>query len=124
MVRIKCEVCGEYGYLQQLKNYFRVRHYDAQAKAKGKYAFYYHKQTQAYAESQLKNIKAIDLNKLQQLKNLEHKSTTSVQGVQENKLETSSKSSGCSLVWLGHQPATLTTRVQIPATAPNNIFIC
>jgi hypothetical protein len=26
--------------------------------------------------------------------------------------------SGCSLVWLGHQPATLTTRVRIPATAP------
>ena len=26
--------------------------------------------------------------------------------------------SGRSLVWLGHQPATLTTRVQIPATAP------
>ena len=28
------------------------------------------------------------------------------------------KTSGRSLVWLGHQPPTLTTRVQIPATAP------
>ena len=28
--------------------------------------------------------------------------------------------SGRSLVWLGHQPATLTTRVQISAAAPNN----
>ncbi len=26
--------------------------------------------------------------------------------------------SGRSLVWLGHQPATLTTRVQIPVAAP------
>ena len=31
--------------------------------------------------------------------------------------ELSPKSCGRSLVWLGHQPPTLTTRVQIPATA-------
>jgi hypothetical protein len=30
-----------------------------------------------------------------------------------------SRASGRSPVWLGHQPPTLTTRVQIPATAPN-----
>jgi hypothetical protein len=31
---------------------------------------------------------------------------------------------GRSLVWLGHQPPTLTTRVQIPATAPPMERIC
>ena len=30
----------------------------------------------------------------------------------------SQNNSGYSLVWLGHQPATLTTRVQIPVAAP------
>ena len=81
MVRIKCQVCGEYGYLQQLKNYYQVRHYDAQAKAKGEYAFYYHKQTQAYAQAQLKNIKAENFNNCKTAKSLEHKGCVSVQGV-------------------------------------------
>ena len=31
--------------------------------------------------------------------------------------------SGRSLVWLGHQPATLTTRVQIPAAAPHSFSL-
>ena len=61
------------GYLQQLKNYYRVRHYDAQAKEEGKYAFYYHKQTQAYAESQLKHIKAESFNNCKMSNCTEHK---------------------------------------------------
>ena len=36
---------------------------------------------------------------------------------------TRTKGCGRSLVWLGHQPATLTTRVQIPATAPSKSLL-
>jgi len=49
-MRIKCEVCGEEGYLQKLKNYYRVRQYNSQAKAKGQYPFYYHQQSKAHEE--------------------------------------------------------------------------
>ena len=114
-MKIKCEICGKMGYLQQLKNYYRVRHYSPQLKAKGKYPFYYHQQSRAHAESQLKNIKVENFNKQKPKENCEHQKCSTVQ---KNSQYLGSKSSGCSLVWLGHQPATLTTRVQIPATAP------
>ncbi len=43
-------------------------------------------------------------------------------GLDQKLKDLSSKLSGRSLVWLGHQPPTLTTRVQIPATALNRLF--
>jgi hypothetical protein len=111
MVKIKCEVCHQVGYLQQLGNYFRVRHYAGINPETGKAKFYYHQQNKEYAETQLAltdkqgNLKE---QPFKQLNNIEHRISQYL----------GSKSSGCSLVWLGHQPATLTTRVQIPATAP------
>jgi hypothetical protein len=123
-MRIKCEVCGEYGYIQKLGNYYRVRHYSSEAREKGKYSFYYHKQTVGYAEEQLKALEPKDVCS----SNLEHKGKSSVQEariLKPNSSIKSKKKSGCSLVWLGHQPATLTTRVRIPATAPlSHIYSC
>jgi hypothetical protein len=117
MMRITCQVCKQSGYLQQLGNYFRVRHYAGKNPETGKTKFYYHQQTKEYAETQLtlKNTKrklTQKSNSSDQLNNTEHL----------NLSKSSLVSSGCSLVWLGHQPATLTTRVQIPATAPRTIF--
>ena len=51
-MKIKCEVCKQEGYLQQLGNYFRIRHYEGKG-ANGKGKFYYHQQTPAYVKSQL-----------------------------------------------------------------------
>jgi hypothetical protein len=104
-MRIICEVCKESGYLQQLGNYFRVRHYAGKDKNTGK-ARFYHQQTKEYALSQM-NIKQTS-KPIEQMNNTEHL----------NLKDLSLISSGRSLVWLGHQPPTLTTRVQIPATAP------
>jgi hypothetical protein len=56
-VKIECEQCHELGYLQQLGNYFRVRHYEGIDKNTGKSKFYYHQQNREYALSQLENIK-------------------------------------------------------------------
>ena len=51
-MRIICEVCNKVGYLQQLGNYYRVRHYDSKAKTKKKYPFYYHQQSPQWALAQ------------------------------------------------------------------------
>ena len=111
-VRIICEVCKESGYLQQLGNYFRVRHYAGINPETGKAKFYYHQQSKEYAETQIDIVKKqgnlLKQQTIEQLNNLDR----------SNLKDLSSVSSGRSLVWLGHQPPTLTTRVQIPATAP------
>ena len=111
MVRIVCQVCSKEGYLQQLGNYYRVRHYAGINPETGKAKFYYHQQTKEYAETQLALIEKqghLEQQPIEQLNNLD----------QLNVKDLSSNSSGRSLVWLGLQPPTLTTRVQIPATAP------
>ena len=113
MVRIVCQVCSQEGYLQHLGNYYRVRHYAGKNPETGKAKFYYHQQTKEYAESQLASIEKGEnpsqkSNTIEHLNNHEHL----------NLSNSSLISSGRSLVWLGHQPPTLTTRVQIPATAP------
>ena len=71
-MKIKCEVCGNLGFLQHLsKNYYRVKHY--LGSVDGKLKFEYHKQSLAYvqiilgAPNQVRKIdpidpKAIDLN--------------------------------------------------------------
>ena len=112
-MRIICEVCQQEGYIQKLGNYYRCRHYAGKDPKTGKARFYYHQQSKEYAESQLAGIeKGENLNQksntIEQLNNHEHL----------NLSNSSLISSGRSLVWLGHQPPTLTTRVQIPATAP------
>jgi hypothetical protein len=106
MVRIVCQVCIQEGYLQQLGNYFRVRHYAGKNPKTGKAKFYYHQQTKEYALSQLSHN--------QTPKPIDHLITPEHLNLKDSSLI----SSGRSPVWLGHQPPTLTTRVQIPATAP------
>jgi hypothetical protein len=106
VVKIECQVCHQPGYLQQLGNYFRMRHYAGKNPETGKAKFYYHQQTKEYALSQMdskQNSKPIDHLTIPEHLNLKDSSLIL---------------SGRSLVWLGHQPPTLTTRVQIPATAP------
>ena len=49
-MRIVCEVCKQEGYLQQLGNYYRVRHYRGKAEY-GKSKFYYHQQTISYIKA-------------------------------------------------------------------------
>ena len=51
-MRAICEVCKQEGYLQQLGNYYRVRHYQGKNEA-GKGKFYYHQQTKGWVEAQL-----------------------------------------------------------------------
>jgi hypothetical protein len=113
MAKIECEVCHEIGYLQQLGNYFRVRHYAGINPTTGKSKFYYHQQSKEYAESQLANIEKGE-NIKQQSNSIEHLTNHEHLNLSNSSLI----SSGRSLAWLGHQPPTLTTRVQIPATAP------
>ena len=100
-MKITCEVCKQEGYLQRLGNYYRVRHYDNNARANGKYAFFYHKQTQEYAEAL---IRKTDENFNRNCENLNGKTESSkleqLNSVQNGNLrETSLNSSGRSLVW-------------------------
>jgi hypothetical protein len=53
MVRIVCQVCNQEVDLQQLGNYFRVRHYAAINPETGKAKFYYHQQTKEQAETHI-----------------------------------------------------------------------
>ena len=71
MVKIECQVCHKLGYLQQLGNYFRVRHYAGKNKTTGKAKFYYHQQNREYAETQLAIIEKGE-NIKQQTSNIEH----------------------------------------------------
>jgi hypothetical protein len=51
-MKIKCEVCGNLGFLQHLsQNYYRVKHY--LGTIDGKLKFEYHKQSLAYVKSNL-----------------------------------------------------------------------
>ena len=61
-MRIICEVCKVEGYLQQLGNYYRVRHYNGKAEY-GKSKFYYHQQSKEYAEQQLSNSSSSNAQK-------------------------------------------------------------
>ena len=71
MVRIICQVCSQEGYLQQLGNYFRVRHYAGINPETGKAKFYYHQQSKEHAETQLA-LKNTDEKLRNQPNNIEH----------------------------------------------------
>src|SRR5665648_624044 len=49
-MRIICEVCKHEGYLQQLGNYCRVRHYQGKVEF-GRSKFFYHQQSLAYVKA-------------------------------------------------------------------------
>jgi hypothetical protein len=51
-MRIECEVRKQEGYLQQLGNYYRVRHYTGKSEY-GKGKFSYHQQTKEWVQNQL-----------------------------------------------------------------------
>jgi hypothetical protein len=74
MVRIVCQICSQEGYLQQLGNYFRVRHYASISPETGKAKFYYHQQIKEYAETQLAIIEkhgSLKQQPLEQLNNVD-----------------------------------------------------
>jgi hypothetical protein len=106
MVKIECQVCHQQGYLQQLGNYLRVRHRAGKNPETSKAKFNYHQQTKQYALNQMSHK--------QTSKPIDHLTSPEHLNLKDSSLI----SSGRSPVWLGHQPPTLTTRVQIPATAP------
>ena len=56
-MRIKCQVCGDLGYLQRLGHYCRVRHYRGINKDTNKSEFFYHQQSKDYVERILRDIK-------------------------------------------------------------------
>ena len=59
-MRIICEICSQEGYLQQLGNYYRVRHYQGKIEhSKGK--FFYHQQTKDWVQSQQSKDSNIEL---------------------------------------------------------------
>ena len=104
-----CEICHCKGMLQILtKSYARVRHY-LRLNEFGKPVFEYHRNSIEYVNRNLGNIKT-DLTRSDHNNDDPNNLKSS--------LELNNNDSGRSLAWLGHQPPTLTTRVQIPATAP------
>jgi hypothetical protein len=62
-MKIKCEICGNLGYLQHLsKNYYRVRHY--LGIVDGKLKFEFHKQSFQYVHRILDTIDQLILTEL------------------------------------------------------------
>ena len=55
-MKIECEVCHVVGYLQQLGNYYRIRHYQGIDKVTGKSKFFYHPQSREYALCQIDKV--------------------------------------------------------------------
>ena len=58
-MRIICEVCKQEGYLQQLGNYYRIRHYIGKGES-GKGKFSYHQQNKEWVQNQLSNKDSTD----------------------------------------------------------------
>ena len=100
-MRIICQVCKQQGYLQQLGNYYRVRHYQG-IKENGKGKFTYHQQTKDWVQKQLNNIDQLNTT-------TDQNSELTVQNTASddcNKLKstyqypnTSKNKGGCRLVW-------------------------
>jgi hypothetical protein len=115
-IKTQCPICGNLGSCQLFLNregtirYSRVRHYE------GKGKFTYHKVEDLEALKTLLKSQDISISNSKAMGQLGQEQT--LEKHDPNLKDLSSVSSGRSLVWLGHQPPTLTTRVQIPATAP------
>jgi hypothetical protein len=111
---------GQTGLLQIFYNnrleakYARIRFYEGYKEGKPQYIY---SKVEITAE-----IQALLDQKLHQKGIGQQQSNAGQQNnIEPQNLKNKPKSkikSGRSLVWLGHQPATLTTRVRIPATAP------
>ncbi len=123
MVKILCPTCNIEGTLQKIGlRYYRIKHYDGMSN--GKTMSHYHQVPQEYAEKALQDKGAVIENQKNKIKidQLIDQNTLNIDLEEAKSSYLTSKLSGRSLVWLGHQPPTLTTRVQIPATALNKII--
>ena len=95
-MRIICEVCKLEGYLQQLGNYSRVRHY------RGKGKFYYHQQTRNWVQTQLRNIEQLNTTTDQNTQLIDQNTSTEDCNKLKSTLDnpnTSKNKSGRRLVW-------------------------
>jgi hypothetical protein len=96
-VRIECEKCHKEGYLQQLGNYYRVRHYDSEARSRKKYPFYYHQQSPQWVLTQKsKNTLKTEKTSLVSLQN-NAKIATVQEAVQANEHYTTENRANLSL---------------------------
>jgi hypothetical protein len=120
----ECEVCHSKGMLQVIsEKYARVRHYDKIDPVTRKPKFLYHRQGKRYVETQLRVRNEKSLSEGIQTKipangSIDLRLDKEPDPKKQQSSFKSENQGGRSLVWLGHQPPTLTTRVQIPATAP------
>ena len=100
MVKIECEKCHRVGYLQQLGNYFKVRHYEGINRSTKKSKFSYCQQSKDYV---LRQLSLLESNKKEQNLSVQHSSIGKCSSGLDLKLqELGSKSqleSGRSLVW-------------------------
>ena len=126
--RIQCPVCGKEGVLQWKETV---------TKAKGKtyrykklYVYHWNPKKPRWCYLNKEQLEALETpkrsltqNKHSLTQNLTQNTTSSEKPKSSSFYrDNSAHSCGRSLVWLGHQPATLTTRVQIPAAAPPLLF--
>ncbi len=123
--KAECPECKNNGSIQLFINknlevrYARTRHYSHIDKDSKKPQFTYCKMQNLEALKTLIESQAISFsteNTLGQAGQYQKVKTT-IDLKEPKTSKNTLKTGGRSLVWLGHQPPTLTTRVQIPATA-------
>jgi hypothetical protein len=117
-MNVVCEQCKTIGYLQQLGNYYRVRHYLGIDQTTRKLKFVYHKQSIGYAQSQVKlnsssQPKEVELTRPKPMENL-------TQGLDlnnpNNSLNSKISAKRSSSSWLGHKPS----KLAIPGSNPGD----
>jgi hypothetical protein len=115
-MRIICEVCQTEGYLQQLGNYYRVRHYEGKGE-NGKGKFYYHQQTKDWIDRQLENTKDSTVNSFS-VQTGQSVQVTVQESIDPDNLKIASihecMPERSSSSWLGHKPSKLAIPGSIP----------
>ncbi len=120
-IRFECEICSKLASIQVFYNkagiikYAGARHYSGQLN--GKPQFEYHQQSLACIQRKLNEMPKEENTSLTNSGHIGQVSNVDLEKIgNSSNLE---KKGGRSLAWLGHQVPNLTTRVQIPVTAPN-----
>jgi hypothetical protein len=93
-MKIECEICHQVGYLQQLGNYYRVRHYSGINTETGKSKFQYHQQSKSYVSSKV-TFKNENTVTLEELKIIDHSNS----GLDLKVKDSGSNICGRRLVW-------------------------
>jgi hypothetical protein len=120
-IRLECQVCSKISSTQLFYNsagelrYGRCRHYTGQLN--GKPQFEYHQQAIEYLQRKLNEMQKNDNQEVGHIGQLNNKITIDLK--ENENCSNLVNTGGRSLAWLGHQVPNLTTRVQIPVTAPN-----